>query len=703
MYKCKICDKKYKTEGVFTRHITQKHKLTKFEYYKTIDTDIFKLKYHKCKMCDNYCKITKIYCGNDCMHSDDELNANRARKVENDKTKMLECNICNHTIIDTLNLSGAVTTHLRDVHNIDNSDYMQYFTLKDRPLKYCPYCDYYTPDVKNRHGEFTRHLLSEHNLTIDNHVKLYPNDKVLFIVHFDKQKRIDKLNESSKNRIKCEICGENFMKLTHSHLETHGITVPEYKAKYNIISTCSETVSKLQSEITTKYNFASGSATSNKKSSLETDFEAKLNNSNIQYISQFLYDGKRYDFYIPTLNQFVEIDGTAFHLPKINDLRFMHVSNFINDFNKTEAIKNKYNLARIYWNKKMNFNNIDELTTVLSTLSYVPDYSIDYYTKIIPKEYFQKYINNKGKGKLEEYIQLLFRFITTLHPNFPYLPQKEQLNNTIKKIKDYDLTRLYSDNTFRNNSTTLGINYLKSNSTSYWKSSYKGNKSPVEAWRDKKIMKRVIKYRMGINNSNEIFDFSLHQIVRGLSAMRLTVSFFKPVLAASIYSDLLKDTLSPTVIDPSAGFGGRLLGFISTYQNGTYIGIEPNIETYKELVNLKENLTRELSLTDNQIQLYNCKFEEFNNIPVNYDLVFTSIPYFDLESYSNPVKYDNFEDWKHAFFDSLYRLKNVYINMNSDLCDLLNIRDTELYTIKNNTSHFNKTKNNKSELICKIN
>ena len=70
-------------------------------------------------------------------------------------------------------------------------------------------------------------------------------------------------------------------------------------------------------------------------------------------------------------------------------------------------------------------------------------------------------------------------------------------------------------------------------------------------------MQEVIDYRIGLNNSDDIFDFSLHQLIRGLSARRITTSFFKPLLAASIYKHFIgNEVLNPVVFDPCCGFGG---------------------------------------------------------------------------------------------------------------------------------------------------
>ena len=288
---------------------------------------------------------------------------------------------------------------------------------------------------------------------------------------------------------------------------------------------------------------------------------------------------------------------------------------------------------------------------------------------------------------------MFLKFIRTFHPDFPYPPQEEKLNDIIEKISKYDLVRVYDSKEFKNNISNIGVNYLKSNFKSYWNSKFKGSLSPIKAWQNDEVMRKVIEYRIGINNSDEVFDFSLHQLIRGLSAKRYTISFFKPLLAAAIYKVFIGNKRNPIVIDPCAGFGSRLIGFKSIYPAGRYIGIEPNIDTFDELQDLAKNF--------NDVELYNCKLEDFN-YSKECDLTFTSIPYFDLEEYSNNIHYDSFDDWTGTFIKSLTSFKNLLINVPDSLKSLFGNKITDEFYIINNTSHFNKKNSKKSESLLKL-
>jgi hypothetical protein len=303
-------------------------------------------------------------------------------------------------------------------------------------------------------------------------------------------------------------------------------------------------------------------------------------------------------------------------------------------------------------------------------------------------------LEDSGVKKLEGYLPLFLKFIRTFVKEFPYPQSNESIQDIMDNIKNFDYGRFHDKelNVFNNNTSTVGVTYLKSIFKSFWGSSFKGNETPIEIWDNDNKMIKIIAYRIGLNNSGEIYDFSLRNLLKGMSAIRGTVSFFKPLVAAGIYKHYIGEKDNPVVFDPCCGFGGRLLGFKSVYPNGTYIGCEPNIKTYNELLLLSEGFTN--------IKVYNCKLEDLNH-KIEYDFGFTSIPYFDLEDYKNGVEYKSFDEWREKFITPLLSYENMVINMSNELCELLELNTYIDGYLSNSKTHFRKS-DKKSEVLIKL-
>lgn len=115
------------------------------------------------------------------------------------------------------------------------------------------------------------------------------------------------------------------------------------------------------------------------------------------------------------------------------------------------------------------------------------------------------------------------------------------------------------------------------------------------------------------------------------------------------------------VLDFSSGWGDRLMAALA--YGCCYTGTDPNKcmqKKYKNMINFFGRST-------NKYKVYQTGFENFTSEENFYDLVFTSPPFFDLESYSQDKtqsiqKYKTLESWKnnflfHCFEKSIKALK----------------------------------------------
>jgi hypothetical protein len=669
------------------------------------------------------------------------------KRIVVNKPSLKKCDICGKSI-SLYSFSG----HLKWTHDSSADEYEKTYgtfrkskiTIKKRNIKKikCGICNNEYASVG-----FYGHLRDSHDMSVEKYVNQFGEYRPSKLREIEYTDRLLGLNEEDKHV--CLICGDQFAsgKLLGGHIKKiHNLEKDKYiweyvfknehplcncgcgkkvklinyypyKVEYvtghNSVGVNNPMYGKSHDKLSVKKMSESAVERFSENPNIKTIdtepellFESILNKLGIKYKHPYIITkddrDMSIDFYLTEHDMCVEIDGAYWHPDQLNGLNFKLLSSVISDKQKNDAVKNLYRI------RSDDLNNVIDKSTDKETLiqnikqyNKINDLSLKYDDVVIQKDYFKNSIDSKGKPYVESFVWLLKKFIKNFHPDFPYPLLNEDLNVVLSSIHNYTFDRIYDGNvrTFSNNISTIGHNYLKHIFRSYWKSKYKHNMSPIEAWSNESIMNEVIKYRIGCNNSNEIFDFSLRNLINGLSARRTTVSFFKPLLAAAIYKHYLGDNQTPMVLDPCCGFGGRLLGFKSMYPNGIYIGCEPNIETYNELLQLKENA----GWNDLHVQIYNSKFEDFKDENYNYDLIFTSIPYYDLELYSNNMEYQSFDHWKNTFIKSFerYRGKNCYINISEELATKLDMKHIDAY-IASNRSHFDSNVGLKNELIVKI-
>lgn len=117
-----------------------------------------------------------------------------------------------------------------------------------------------------------------------------------------------------------------------------------------------------------------------------------------------------------------------------------------------------------------------------------------------------------------------------------------------------------------------------------------------------------------------------------------TISQFRPTVAFDFYCKM-KPT---TVLDFSAGWGGRCLGAMK-YGCG-YIGVDTNTDLRdpyrKMLAHLKPKTKVQMIFRDSAKVDYS---------KYNYDMVFTSPPYYKKEVYEQMPEYSTYDEWIDTF------------------------------------------------------
>ncbi|MEK9767300.1 MAG: hypothetical protein VW683_00150 [Betaproteobacteria bacterium] len=160
-----------------------------------------------------------------------------------------------------------------------------------------------------------------------------------------------------------------------------------------------------------------------------------------------------------------------------------------------------------------------------------------------------------------------------------------------------------------------------------------------------------------------------------LSELRRGVYFTQGLTKSTMYRPLIAKAIvqfynAHSVLDPCAGWGGRMLGSVAA--GAMYVGFEPNKKTYDNLCQLAKFLNIET-----QVKLYNAPFEDIESYlgkpKSQFDLVLTSPPYFNLEIYSDDNtqsynRYTTYQEWVDGFLKPSIECGIQYLNTGGHSC-----------------------------------
>lgn len=168
----------------------------------------------------------------------------------------------------------------------------------------------------------------------------------------------------------------------------------------------------------------------------------------------------------------------------------------------------------------------------------------------------------------------------------------------------------------------------------------------------KKAIRIAIQYGKSTPQPSSIYS--------GIGLCGSLPSNFRPMNAKAIYERFTE--VGDVVFDSSCGFGGRLLGALSSKKKLTYIGTDPNSETQLHLKELGTYI-EEVTGRRNSFKLFTEGSENFMYGENTIDFAFSSPPYFDLELYSteetqSSMVYPTLDTWLEGFVRGT--IKNLY-------------------------------------------
>ncbi len=158
---------------------------------------------------------------------------------------------------------------------------------------------------------------------------------------------------------------------------------------------------------------------------------------------------------------------------------------------------------------------------------------------------------------------------------------------------------------------------------------------------------------------------------------------------------LVKYFQAKTVLDPCVGWGGRMLGTLAAFPDTTYIGFEPDTNTFSALQQiLKDDAIPEAARKRATV------FQEpaevgLQRIVGPFDMILTSPPYFNLEVYTSGQQsiqaYKTWEDWVSKWLKPvILRCLSLLKSGGVSCWSVKNFRSDKLYPLADITKKIHK-------------
>ena len=167
----------------------------------------------------------------------------------------------------------------------------------------------------------------------------------------------------------------------------------------------------------------------------------------------------------------------------------------------------------------------------------------------------------------------------------------------------------------------------------------------IDEFKKKKFIQNMLTYYSTVKNKNN----TKNELVVLKEVYNICISAIN-ILRPLVYMEIYSKYKPKCILNFCAGWGGAAVA-ASVLNINKYIGIEIN-------VNLKEPYERMISYLNKtcstQIEMI---FDNALNVDyslMNYDLVFTSPPYYFIEKYENNVEYINKADMDTNFYKPIF-------------------------------------------------
>lgn len=253
----------------------------------------------------------------------------------------------------------------------------------------------------------------------------------------------------------------------------------------------------------------------------------------------------------------------------------------------------------------------------------------------------------------------------------------EHYNEIFKKFSETELINDINSFRYKKGRLTKLLNhYFKE--CIYNSKGIRGSKTPMQALSNEKDVEWIIEYTKskpkfytGSTVSN------VESFFRNGGRLATKVANFDPKNAREIYSRYANGG-KKTILDTSSGFGTRMI--VSLLCGHNYYGIDPNKELVKKLNECATFLKDNQQISNDQKYKIFCQGSEtfIPELVNTCDIMFTSPPYFNLESYSSDncestKNYNNYSLWLEKFVEPT--IKNIHQYLKVGGVAMINIKN----------------------------
>lgn len=234
------------------------------------------------------------------------------------------------------------------------------------------------------------------------------------------------------------------------------------------------------------------------------------------------------------------------------------------------------------------------------------------------------------------------------HRDFNFLIESEKWVSptAITGLEEEDFTYQGKSYLIHRNTTGLKTSDYFSQKVR-WKATNRDNKGMTRTWESEKMLYYIWNAIWGL----KLNELSRSQARACLRMRKYMASQFRPTTAKFLYDNFQ----AKRVLDPSAGWGDRLSGFLSSENTEHYVGIDPNTLMHPCYQNQFDFYSKRVKGKKAEFIHSGSENADLSEYREYFDFIFTSPPYFDAERYSlektqSYQKFKTVDDWHKGFF-----------------------------------------------------